>query len=177
MTVRDEMAAFVENQIETLEERYGQFPIRHTETVDGPDRFEGAVAMASDGWRGDAGVLPRDDEGRYLLIRHEKASGEWGVPGGGHEPGERMAETARRECREETGLDCTLTDVISARIKTIRHETESDRTLPMLTVWFEGSTQPGELTSQDDEIVDVAWFEEFPEDLSPVVDRHVREYY
>ncbi len=43
-----------------------------------------------------------DAEGRVLLVRRAD-SGRWALPGGGHEIGETIAETAVREVREETG--------------------------------------------------------------------------
>ena len=46
-------------------------------------------------------------EGRVLLILREDAE-IWGLPGGQVEPGESIAEAARREVREETGLEVQL---------------------------------------------------------------------
>lgn len=53
---------------------------------------------------------------RYLLLH--RASGrycgdQWDIPGGSVEPLEQPHEAARRECGEETGLDCSVGDVIS----------------------------------------------------------------
>jgi len=52
-----------------------------------------------------AGVgLIFDERERVLLIQRAD-DGQWALPGGLMEPGETTAETARREVREEVGLD------------------------------------------------------------------------
>ncbi|HEV2491825.1 MAG TPA: NUDIX hydrolase [Terriglobia bacterium] len=53
--------------------------------------------------------------GRVLLIRRggEPLKGEWSIPGGLVELGEELAEGARRELREETGLAVEPLEVIA----------------------------------------------------------------
>lgn len=50
-------------------------------------------------------VVHRD--GRYLLLKETKHRG-WYFPAGRVEPGESLEEAARRETREETGVDVVL---------------------------------------------------------------------
>jgi 8-oxo-dGTP diphosphatase len=54
----------------------------------------------------------RGDE--VLLIRRGKAPrlGQWSIPGGRVEPGERMEATALRELREETGVEAALLGLV-----------------------------------------------------------------
>jgi 8-oxo-dGTP diphosphatase len=56
-------------------------------------------------------VIARDEAGRVLLVRHLD-TGWWVAPGGAVEPDERPAEAARREMREETGLEVELEGVV-----------------------------------------------------------------
>jgi 8-oxo-dGTP pyrophosphatase MutT (NUDIX family) len=53
------------------------------------------------------GVILRDGFGRVLLEKRSD-NGEWGLPGGRLDPGETIDSCARREVREETGLECRV---------------------------------------------------------------------
>ena len=52
-----------------------------------------------------------DGQGRILLI-HKTDNDLWALPGGGHEPGESIAETVVREVLEETGYDVEVTGIV-----------------------------------------------------------------
>jgi ADP-ribose pyrophosphatase YjhB (NUDIX family) len=51
-----------------------------------------------------------DEHGRVLLIQRGRPprAGSWGLPGGLLDLGERLADGARREVREETGVDVAI---------------------------------------------------------------------
>lgn len=51
-----------------------------------------------------AGAIIRDNQGRILLQKRSDY-GNWGLPGGGMEPGETIEATMKREVFEETGLE------------------------------------------------------------------------
>ena len=55
-------------------------------------------------------VLIRDDGGRVLLVRH--VEGRWQLPGGAVDPDERPEDAARREAREEAGIEIETADVL-----------------------------------------------------------------
>ncbi|MFC4337946.1 NUDIX hydrolase [Salininema proteolyticum] len=56
-------------------------------------------------------VFVEDGAGRVLLLRRSD-NGLWALPGGTHELGESLPETAVREAREETGLEVRLTGFV-----------------------------------------------------------------
>ncbi|WP_103384221.1 NUDIX hydrolase [Pseudonocardia dioxanivorans] len=58
-----------------------------------------------------ASAFVLDDHGRLLMIRRTD-SGLHALPGGRHELGETMTETAVRETLEETGVDIEITGLI-----------------------------------------------------------------
>ena len=60
------------------------------------------------------GVLVCNKEGKILLMKRAGAYGKdsWAPPGGHVEFGETASETARRETKEETGIDITNIKVL-----------------------------------------------------------------
>jgi len=58
-------------------------------------------------------VVFHDPAGRLLLVR-QSDSGHWGLPAGGIEPAESPQAAARRELREESGIDCENLALVAA---------------------------------------------------------------
>jgi 8-oxo-dGTP diphosphatase len=61
------------------------------------------------------GAVVLDRNQRVLLVRRgqEPLLGEWSIPGGALELGERLEEGLRREVREETGLDVAPEEIVA----------------------------------------------------------------
>jgi 8-oxo-dGTP pyrophosphatase MutT (NUDIX family) len=55
-----------------------------------------------------ASAIVTDEQGRILLIKRRDNT-LWALPGGGHDIGETIEQTAVREVKEETGLDVQVT--------------------------------------------------------------------
>lgn len=81
-----------------------------------------------------AGVLIRDDRGYVLLVKPTYKDG-WEVPGGLVEEEESPREAARRECREELGVDVAVGRALCV------HNAEGHRTSgDGLMLVFDGGT-------------------------------------
>ena len=90
-------------------------------------------------------------DGAILLVQRgrEPGRGLWAVPGGKVRRGETMRAAARREAREETGLDVEVGDVIwvGAHIDDEHH---------LVLIDFAASVTGGRLVAADD-ADDVRW--------------------
>ena len=87
-------------------------------------------------------------DGRILLVPHYDTDAgpvQWCIPGGRLEPGESLAEAAKREFAEETGLrvqDCHLFDVSEVILQ--------ERGYHSITITFCSKVEGGELRSEPD---------------------------
>lgn len=65
-----------------------------------------------------AGVAILDEAGRILLVQEkdEGIDGLWHIPAGTVEAGEMLEDAARREAKEETGLDVELIEYLNVYI-------------------------------------------------------------
>ena len=104
-------------------------------------------------------VLPVDDAGRVLLVRHAGHDDGWNVLGGAVEPGESPAEAAVREAREETGAEVKLTrlvDVLGGPDYEFSYP-NGDR-VAYVTALYEARITAGSPAVSDGELSDLAWF-------------------
>jgi ADP-ribose pyrophosphatase YjhB (NUDIX family) len=104
-------------------------------------------------------VLPVDEAGRVLLVRHAGHDDGWAVLGGAVEVGESPAETAVREAREEIGAEVRLTGLLNVLGGPDYEVTypNGDRAA-YVTAVYEAEIISGVPTTTDDELSDVAWF-------------------
>jgi 8-oxo-dGTP pyrophosphatase MutT (NUDIX family) len=105
-----------------------------------------------------ASVVITDARGRVLLIHEDYGRHRWGLPGGRHEPGESIEETAVREAKEETNLDVDLGELIGDySLMSAVGEKQLEVSVFIATI------VGGELEPNEGEIAEVAWFD--PNDL------------
>jgi ADP-ribose pyrophosphatase YjhB (NUDIX family) len=104
-------------------------------------------------------VLPVDEAGRILLVRHAGHDDGWGIVGGAVEVGESPAAAAVREAREETGADVRLVrllDVLGGPDYEVTYP-NGDRAA-YVTAVYEARIVEGVPAPVDGELSDIAWF-------------------
>jgi ADP-ribose pyrophosphatase YjhB (NUDIX family) len=97
-----------------------------------------------------AGVIIIRDGSILLVYENEK----WGLPKGGHERGESFCETAKREAKEETGLDIEIEKLAFVT------EFKENKYGHYLQLFYTGHVVGGNLSSRNDpdcEITDVRY--------------------
>lgn len=128
-----------------------------------------------------AATLIVDDQNRLLLMKRSD-SGCWGPPGGAVELGEVVETAARREVREETGLDIgeiMLFGVFSGPELYYRYPNGDE--VYNVTIVYLAQHLGGEIRLNE-EHTEWHWFppNAIPEDLSlpikPVIDKFVETY-
>lgn len=99
-------------------------------------------------WRGD----------RVLLIERGKPPrvGQWSLPGGAQKLGETLAETARREVEEETGIAIELGEIV-ATLDLIERDDAGRVRYHYTLVDFVAEGLEADLRAGDD-AVDARWF-------------------
>ena len=96
---------------------------------------------------------------RVLLIKRGKPprEGQWSLPGGAQQLGETLVETARRELKEETGLDASIGEII-ATLDLIDRDDKGDVRHHYTLVDFVAEAEQSALCAGDD-AADARWFE------------------
>jgi 8-oxo-dGTP pyrophosphatase MutT (NUDIX family) len=117
-----------------------------------------------------AATLLVDAENRLLMMKRSDSSC-WGPPGGAVEPGEIVETAARREVREETGLELgemQLFGVFSGPELFYRYPNGDE--VYNVTIVFQTRDRRGEICLNS-EHTDWRWFAaaDIPEDLSPPI--------
>jgi len=103
------------------------------------------------------GVVVWHDD-RVLLVRRGKPprAGHWSLPGGAQQLGETVAEAARREVKEEVGLEVTLGDIV-ATIDLIDRDPD-DRIRYHYTLIDFVADAPGVALRPGSDAADARWF-------------------
>jgi 8-oxo-dGTP pyrophosphatase MutT (NUDIX family) len=122
-------------------------------------------------------VLVFNDMGQ-LLLQH-RSDGGWGLPGGLMELGESLEETARREVKEETGLDIgelKLEGVFSGAEYYLKVANGDE--LYSVTTVYSTNDYEGELELDGHESIDLQFFslDQMPEDLQKGYQAYIKHF-
>ena len=101
-----------------------------------------------------------DDEGRLLMGRRAD-TGEWALVYGIAEPFEEPALSVRREVKEETGVDCVVSELVSVMAQHEEHVYGNSDRCQFVDVAFACRPDPSgnsEPFVGDDESLAVGWF-------------------
>ncbi|OLB83553.1 MAG: hypothetical protein AUI15_35885 [Actinobacteria bacterium 13_2_20CM_2_66_6] len=109
-----------------------------------------------------------DDHGRILLVKHAYGELNWELPGGGGEARESAEETARREAREEVGVELRID-----RLTGVYWEPENDAHHFVFLARSNGQAR----VHDRGEITDVGWFDPsaLPRPLSDFTERRIAD--
>ena len=102
------------------------------------------------------GAIVVDDRGRLLFARRSD-TGRWAVVAGMVEPGEQPADTIVREVHEETGVDVAVERILGVATHPVDYP-NGDR-CDYLSITFLCRATGGTARVNDDESLDVGWFE------------------
>lgn len=176
----------VTEALERLRNRFGELPLVETDWPVSQNGYEKHRRRVQRGTLGGAGTWTTNDAGEVLLVREH---GEWSEPAGKHEVGESLAETARRETREEVDVEVELTGValvqrLRVRVRDDGADTDRDDDSPStlrpattsggvasrppihrLIVTFDADLVAGQPRAADDGIQAVRWWDRHPERL------------
>ncbi|MFB6172757.1 MAG: NUDIX hydrolase [Haloarculaceae archaeon] len=164
MDVSDRARRAVAAELARLERDHGAFEVVDKTWAVTGEWYDWTRDRTEAGAFGGAGVWLVGDDGRVLLVQREGEC-RWEEPGGKHEPGETFEETARREAREETGVEAALTGVAQAHHITVTCEDGDREPLEQLFVVFHGEHAAGEPRPREGEIETVRWWADHPERL------------
>jgi ADP-ribose pyrophosphatase len=118
-----------------------------------PDGFEIKRAIVQHG--GSAVVMPVDDMNRVLLVRQYRLPAlryMWELPAGRIDPGETVAQTARRELREETGFRARK------MTKLCEFWVSPGFLGEKMTIFLATDLSEGDQTPMEDERIEMRWF-------------------
>ncbi|RNJ26488.1 NUDIX hydrolase [Halosegnis longus] len=144
---RREIESYTETTLDRLESEWSVESRRPTLELGprghDPDAPPASASECLDHIGGIASVIVfYTDEHRETVLVYNRAGG-WEPPGGVVENGQSLAETARTEAREETGLTVSLTDLLYTR--TVEFAFADGSTVPLPVAQFVGHRTDGTL--------------------------------
>lgn len=145
--------------LSALLDRY-ESPMHKRDTIElSADRYEAGIERGDDGAWGVGALVV--SAGRVLFVREGET---WLLPGGKLHADESVEAGARREVREETGIDVELSTLGAVAEQTFRHP-ERDDSYQFYFATFVAEPRPPEPepTAAADAVDEAAWLQSVPE--------------
>lgn len=166
-TLEESSRRRVRDALSALDVTFEDVPVVQTEWHVDADAYDRTRERHAAGTVGGAGTWTTRGDGAVLLVRDEPR-GPWSEPGGKHERGESLVETAIRETREETGIDVNVHGVgFAQHVRVVDGSKASGAPIHRLIPVFEATpaVDPGSVDAGTDAVADARWFTERPDDL------------
>jgi len=165
---------------DALESAYGEVSIELDTFAVSEEKYERMrESKARDAIGGARVLLGRSENGSETLLVSNRGDAGWDIPGGAREPGELPETTARREVREEVGLDVELRDALQAYDWGFVPESGEAERVAGLWVHFEGVARGDDtaVTVQEEELEAARWFDAQPDRVDPPVESIVSAFF
>lgn len=102
---------------------------------------------------GTAMIITRDDKVLLMKRRGPHGKGTWSTPGGHLDFGETLEGCARREAKEEVGLD-----VFDVRFRTVTNDVFEEEGRHYITIWMDGRSTGEPYLASDEEAEEIGWY-------------------
>jgi len=152
----------VDELIAELKSDYGEFHAKEKEWKVSADGFETEAENFRNGGYGGAGIWLTNNNGEVLLVKNKGDEG-WSDPGGHQENEESFEEAAKRETKEETGVEAQITGIEAVDKIKLQNEENEDKVLYNPIIVFKGKYVSGHPEPQQSEIKQLKWWDKHPE--------------
>ncbi len=99
-------------------------------------------------------IITKGDQVLLIKRKGPHGAGTWSTPGGHLEFGETPEQCARREAKEEVGMDVT-----EARFRAVTNDMFEDEGRHYITIWMDCQTLPQEpVIAAEREVAELGWF-------------------
>jgi ADP-ribose pyrophosphatase YjhB (NUDIX family) len=99
-------------------------------------------------------------QGKFLITQQSKGQwheGKWAIPGGVIEPSLTVLENAKKEVKEEAGLDVEVTGLLGIQRRELKPKIPTDPTGILVYFLYHGKAQTNKVRIQEEEIADYKW--------------------